>query len=367
MGQRLGASPVPGGSPLPPGSPGHALRAGHPAAGSCEAARGGCQCAARGFSERLGGRREASPPLCVAPPAPPPPRAGALRGCAGLWGLWGLQEQEQEQEQRQEQEQPRSVRPRGGGAGVRGGQEGAGEGGAGPGGTHRELEVLGQQVLELGDALVDAVAPLLLDEPVGQLVGLLRGAVPGERSARPPRGARRAPGTGGGGLCARPSPPPQVPESRRDGAGGSPGVPRALPWCPRCASAPSWACTLGTCARSPACTGETKAARLPPGAAAGGSGRGGGSSPSLLSSPSPSPPPPPEPAALTPARRRSPGRAACPGRRAGAARWGCAPSCAVRSRAGVKGRGGGGKGGARKRASGRAELRPGCSCRVRAG
>lgn len=214
------------GIPAAPRSPGHTLCAGHPAAGSCEAARGGCQCAARGFSERLGGRREASPPLCVAPPAPPPPRAGALRGCAGLWGLWGLQEQEQEQEQRQEQEQPRSVRPRGGGAGVRGGQEGAGEGGAGPGGTHRELEVLGQQVLELGDALVDAVAPLLLDEPVGQLVGLLRGAVPGERSARPPRGARRAPGSGlrGGALCASltPSPGSREPSGRGWGQPGGP-------------------------------------------------------------------------------------------------------------------------------------------------
>lgn len=39
--------------------------------------------------------------------------------------------------------------------------------------TYRELEVLGQQVLELRDALVDPVAPLLLDQPVRQLVGLL--------------------------------------------------------------------------------------------------------------------------------------------------------------------------------------------------
>lgn len=221
-GRGSGPAPCPGDPRCPPAAPGTLSVQGtlrQAAARQPGAAVG----APHGDFRSAWGGAEKRVPLCAWHPRhchpPGPGLCGAVRGCGGL------QEQEQEQEQRQEQEQPRSVRPRGGGAGVRGGQEGAGEGGAGPGGTHRELEVLGQQVLELGDALVDAVAPLLLDEPVGQLVGLLRGAVPGERSARPPRGARRAPGTGGGGFVRVPHPLPRFPRAVGTGLGAARGSP----------------------------------------------------------------------------------------------------------------------------------------------
>lgn len=36
--------------------------------------------------------------------------------------------------------------------------------------------MLRQQIFQLGDALVDPVAPFFLNQPVGQLVGLLQGS-----------------------------------------------------------------------------------------------------------------------------------------------------------------------------------------------
>lgn len=40
--------------------------------------------------------------------------------------------------------------------------------------THRELQMFGQQILQLRDTLVDSVASLLLNQSVRQLVRLLR-------------------------------------------------------------------------------------------------------------------------------------------------------------------------------------------------
>lgn len=59
--------------------------------------------------------------------------------------------------------------------------------------AYRELEVLGQQVLQLRDALVDPVPPLLLDQPVRQFVRLLARRRPASRTAPEPRTPRAAP------------------------------------------------------------------------------------------------------------------------------------------------------------------------------
>lgn len=41
--------------------------------------------------------------------------------------------------------------------------------------THCELQMFWQQIFQLGDAFVDSVAPFLFDQPVWQLVCLLKG------------------------------------------------------------------------------------------------------------------------------------------------------------------------------------------------
>ena len=53
--------------------------------------------------------------------------------------------------------------------------------------------MLGQQVLQLRDALVDPVPPLLLDQPVRQFVRLLARRRPASRTAPEPRTPRAAP------------------------------------------------------------------------------------------------------------------------------------------------------------------------------
>lgn len=150
--------------------------------------------------------------------------------------------------------------------------------------TYCKFEVFGQEILQLGDALVNPVASLFLDEPVRQFVGVLQGARGGGgRRGRGERPSPRTPRLGksrgsaavtprtthscpffstlrGRGAAPAPCRPPfslrvrkLFLETQRVLGLRFPGARGILPCCLRSALFPVSTCTLGTFGQNPSC------------------------------------------------------------------------------------------------------------------
>ena len=83
--------------------------------------------------------------------------------------------------------------------------------------TYCKFEMFGEEILQLGDALVNPVTSLFLDEPVRQFVGLLRSA-------------RGDGGRGRKGVRSPSPPPPRGSRSRGSGAESHPEPPHLHPF-----------------------------------------------------------------------------------------------------------------------------------------